>query len=108
MKSAVTRNLGFAVPINQLQPLLKKPNSIPMARWLTLGTLDPAEWATLFDARWRQRGGKIAVEGSGSGFGGRSLCLAQRTVPTVPYEVAVSVRLDDEAGAAGLLTRPER
>jgi serine protease Do len=102
MKSAVTRNLGFAVPINQLQPLLKKPNPIPMSRWLTLGTLDPAEWTTVFDAHWRQRGGKIVVEGSGSGFGGRSLCLSQRAVPPVPYEVAVTVRLDDEAGAAGL------
>src|SRR5207245_11374890 len=26
MKSAVTDNLGFAVPINDLQPLLQKPN----------------------------------------------------------------------------------
>jgi regulator of sirC expression with transglutaminase-like and TPR domain len=102
MKSAVTRNLGFAVPINQLQPLLKKPNPIPMARWLTLGTLDPADWTTVFDAHWRQRGGKIVVEGAGSGFGGRSLCLSQRSVPPLPYEVTVSVRLDDEAGAAGL------
>src|SRR5207248_2109960 len=77
MKSAVTRNLGFAVPINDLQPLLKKPNPIPMSRWLTFGTLDAAEWTILFDARWRQRAGKIVAEGLGSSFGGRSLCLSQ-------------------------------
>lgn len=103
MKSLVTRNLGFAVPINQLQPLLKKPNPIPMSRWLTIGRLDPAEWTVLFDAHWTQRGGKILADGSGTGFGGRSLCLSQRPVPPLPYEVTVTVRLDDEAGAAGLV-----
>ncbi|HLJ94427.1 MAG TPA: transglutaminase family protein [Gemmataceae bacterium] len=103
MKSAVTRNLGFAVPINELQPLLKKPNPIPMSRWLTIGQLDPAEWTVLFDARWRQRGAKILAEGFGTGFGGRSLCLSQQPVPEPPYELAVTVRLDDEAGAAGLV-----
>jgi serine protease Do len=102
MKSVVTRNLGFAVPIKQLQPLLKKPNPIPIARWLTLGTLDPAEWTTVFGANWKQRAGKILAEGFGTSFGGRSLCLWQGAVPTVPFELAVRVRLDDEAGAAGL------
>jgi serine protease Do len=103
MKSVVTRNLGFAVPINQLQPLLKKPNPIPMSRWLTIGTLDPAEWTVVFEARWKQRGGKILAEGFGNSFGGRSLCLSQRPVPELPYELTVAVRLDDEAGAAGLV-----
>jgi regulator of sirC expression with transglutaminase-like and TPR domain len=102
MKSLVTRNLGFAVPINQLQALLKKPNPIPMARWLRLGTLDPAEWKTVFEANWKQRAGKILAEGFGTSFGGRSLCLWQGAVPALPYELAVTVRLDDEAGAAGL------
>ncbi len=32
----------------------------------------------------------------------RSLCLSHREVPALPFEVAVSVKLDDEAGAAGL------
>jgi serine protease Do len=102
MKSLVTPNLGFAIPSNALKPLLKKPNSIPMASWLTIGTLDPAEWKTLFGAHWRQRAGRILVDGMGSGFGGRTLCLSQQPVPPLPYEVAVTVRLDDEAGAAGL------
>ena len=31
MKSVVTENLGFAVGINALQPLLKKPNPVPIA-----------------------------------------------------------------------------
>ncbi len=103
MKSLVTSNLGFAVPINSLKPLLKKPNPIPMSHWLTIGTLDPTEWTAVFDARWQQRAGKIVAEGLGSGFGGRSLCLWQHPLPQLPFEVAVSVRLDDEAGAAGLV-----
>jgi regulator of sirC expression with transglutaminase-like and TPR domain len=102
MKSMLTPNLGFAVPINALKPLIQKPNPIPMSRWLTIGALDPAEWTVLFDARWKQRAGRITVEGAGTGFGGRSLCVARRAVPDAPYEVAVTVRLDDESGAAGL------
>jgi regulator of sirC expression with transglutaminase-like and TPR domain len=102
MKSLVTANLGFAMPVNALKTLLKKPNPVPMSRWLTIGTLDPDEWTPVFEAHWRQRCGHIQVEGEGSGFGGRSLCLSKRAVPDVPYEVAVTVRLDDEAGAAGL------
>jgi serine protease Do len=55
MKSAVTDNLGFALPVNALKPLIEKPNPTPMARWLTIGALDPQEWKPLFGARWHQR-----------------------------------------------------
>lgn len=103
MKSLVTANLGFAVPINPLKTLMRQPNPIPMSRWITRGALDPDEWTPLFDARWRQRGNAIHVEGQGSGFGGRALCLSKQAVPDLPYEATVSVRLDDEAGAAGLV-----
>jgi serine protease Do len=103
MKSQVTANLGFAVASNRLKPLLEKPNPVPMSRWLALGAPDPKHWTPLFGARWRQKAGKLVVEGAGQGFGGRALCLSQQEVPEVPYEVAVTVRLDDEAGAAGLV-----
>ena len=42
LKSAVTDNLGFAHPINEIKPLLRKPNPVPMSRWLTVGRLDPS------------------------------------------------------------------
>jgi len=75
---------------------------VPMARWLTLGALDPAEWKPMNGARWSRKAGRIQVEGAGDGFGGRSLCLWQKEAPTAPYELAVTVKLDDESGAAGL------
>ena len=103
MKSAVTDNLGFAVPIGALQRLLEKPNPVPMEKWLTIGKLDPKRWVTTMGAHWKQRAGRISVERPGDGFGGRSLCLSQREVPEVPYEVAVEVLLDEESGAAGLV-----
>ena len=103
MKSLVTPFLGFAVGVDQLQPLIDRPNPISIDRWLTIGTLDAKEWTTVGSARWRQRAGRIAVEGIGTGFGGRSLCLAVAAPPPLPYEIAVWVKLDDEAGAAGLV-----
>jgi serine protease Do len=103
LKSAVTANLGFAVPINALKPLIKKPNPVEMKRWLTIGALDADEWQPVFGARWRQRAGRLMVDGSGTSFGGRSLCLWQRDLPELPYEAAVTVKLDNEAGAAGLV-----
>lgn len=102
MKSLVTENLGFAVTINSLKPLLEKPNPTSMARWLTIGELDPKHWTPLFGARWRQRAGRILVDGLGQGIGGRSLCLAVEPAPEFPYELAVSVKLGNEEGAAGL------
>lgn len=103
LKSAFTANLGFAMPINALKPLLHKPNPVPMARWLTIGALNLKEWTPLMGARWSQKTGRIQVDGAGNGFGGRSLCLSRKKVPDRPYEVAVTVRLDDESGAAGLV-----
>lgn len=103
LKSALTENLGFAMPINSLKPLLAKPNPVPIARWLTIGNLNPREWQPLLGARWSQKAGRLSVEGLGKGFGGRALCLNQREVPTVPYEIAVTVKLDNESGAAGLV-----
>ena len=103
MKSMMSANLGFAMPINLLKPLLEKPNPVPMNRWLTIGALNPKEWTPLMGARWSQKVGRVHVEGLGKGFGGRSLCLSQKQVDARPYEVAVSVRLEDESGAAGLI-----
>lgn len=103
LKSAVTQNLGFAVEINALRPLLQKPNPIRMDRWLTIGALDRRDWEPHLGARWRQRAGRITVEEEGTGFGGRSFCLSKLPLPELPYEVTVTVRLEDESGAAGLV-----
>lgn len=103
MKSLVTENLGFAVEINALKTLLAKPNSVPMAKWLTIGLIDERQWKSLAGARWQQRAGRILVDGVGPGFGGRALLLSQEAAPELPYELAVSVKLGDESGAAGLV-----
>lgn len=102
IKHIATPNLGFAVPAEHLGPLLEKPNTVPMHRWLTFGALDPKTWKTAMGARWTQRGGVIKAEGLGEGFGGRALCLSERPNPGHPFEISVKVRLDDESGAAGL------
>lgn len=103
MKSAVTENLGFAVAVNALKPLLAKPNPVPMSAWRTIGQLDPDDWKPMLGGDWRQRAGRILVGDPGTGFGGRSYCLSMQAVPKVPFEVSVMVKLDDEAGAAGLI-----
>jgi regulator of sirC expression with transglutaminase-like and TPR domain len=102
IKSLVTANLGFAMPTSALAPLIHKPNPVAMSAWMTIGALDPDEWKTR-GGRWRQRAGRIVGEGTGAGVGRRGLCIAQRAVPALPFEVAVTVKLDDEAGAAGLV-----
>lgn len=103
MKSLVTANLGFAVPVNALKQIQDRPNPITMEQWLTIGALDTSEWKTMYGARWRQRAGRILSDGAGTGFGGRTLCLSERKPPEFPYEIAVTVKLDDERGAAGLI-----
>jgi serine protease Do len=103
MKSAVTQNLAFAVTVTDLKTLVGKPNPVPIERWLTIGAIDRTQWEPLFGARWQQRAGRILVDGLGAGFGGRSLLLSKSNPPELPFEVAVQVKLDDEAGAAGLV-----
>jgi serine protease Do len=103
LKSLKTENLGFAIAVNSLKPLLEKPNPIPMNRWLTIGAIDPDEWTVLPGGRWRQRAGQIAVDGRGGGFGGRALCLATEPTPAIPFEVAVQVKFTPGDGAAGLV-----
>lgn len=94
---------GFAVRSEHLRTLMDRPNPISMANWKTIGRLDRRQWQAKMGARWRQRRGQILVEGAGAGFGGRSLLLRRDQAPDVPFELAVSVKLDDEAGAAGLV-----
>ncbi|MEI8018042.1 MAG: transglutaminase family protein, partial [Schlesneria sp.] len=103
LKSLKTENLGFAICINSLKPLLEKPNPIPMNRWLTIGAMDPDEWSVLPGGRWRQRAGQISVDGRAGGFGGRALCLSTQAVPDIPFEVAVLVKFTPSDGAAGLV-----
>ncbi|NNE90145.1 MAG: trypsin-like serine protease [Verrucomicrobiales bacterium] len=103
LKHMRTRNLGFAVRSSDLEPLLKKPNSTPMNRWKTIGSLDPRDWTPKMGATWTQNGGTIQVNGFGSGFGGRSICVSEIDVPKDKFDLAVRVKLDNEAGAAGLM-----
>lgn len=103
MKSLVTQNLGYAVTINTLKPLLEKPNPVSMSKWLTIGAVNPRRWTVPGDVRWTQRTGRIRVQGQGSGFGGRSLCLSTIPTPAIPFEVGVSVKMEQLDGAAGLV-----
>ncbi len=105
MKSALSPNLGFAVPINALKTLLEKPNPVPLDRWRSLNGLDAASWSVPSGsgANWTQRPGRIEVSGMGSGFGGRTLCLAVPPASRPVCEISVIVRLGTEEGAAGLV-----
>ncbi len=103
LKSLKTENLGFAAPVNQLKPLLERPNPVAMDKWLTIGVLDTDLWKPLAGGRWRQRAGRIQVDGRGGGLGGRCLCLSTAAVPEDTYEVAVNVKFAPDDGAAGLV-----
>ncbi len=103
MKSTVAEDVGFAVPVKLLRDLQANPNPIPIARWRTIGALDDRRWQTVFGANWRQRAGKLTVNGTGTEFGGRTLCLNQTPPPAMPFDLQVIVKLADEQGAAGLV-----
>jgi len=103
MKSAIDDNLGFAIPINQLNLIRESTNPVAYERWVNLGLVNEKKWLSLFNATWKQRGGMITARGVGTGFGGRSLCLSKSEPPGEKFEVAVRVRLDDESGAAGIV-----
>ncbi len=108
LKSLQKENIGFAVAVNHLKPLLESPNPISMKKWLTIGVVNPRLWTAPDDqVRWTQRSGRIHVTGTGHGFGGRSLCLSKRPIPEEPYEVGVWVKMHDADGAAGLVFRTQ-
>ncbi|MCA9128806.1 MAG: trypsin-like peptidase domain-containing protein [Planctomycetales bacterium] len=102
MKSAIDDNLGFAIPIRRLLPLMESPNPVLIERWVRVGKINRERWQILFGADWQERAGRITANGTGTGFGGRSLLLWQAEAPEIPFEIAVSVRLKDDSGAAGL------
>ncbi len=104
LKSLVTDNLGYAAMVNSLKPLIEKPNPILMSKWLTIGALNPRRWTDPQDGvRWTQHAGHLHARGTGQGFGGRSLCLSTVELPDLPCEIAVTVRMDENDGAAGLV-----
>ena len=103
MKSTVQDNVAFAVQTAALRTMLDKRNPVDIQRWITIGKIDDRKWVPLYGADWRQRGGRIVVSGTGSGFGGRSLCLSTAEVPGQEFDLAVHVRLGNESGAAGLI-----
>ena len=104
MKSLVTQNLGFAVQVDAMKTLIAKPNPIPISRWLTIGGLNPKDWTPKMGANWKQRSGRIIVRGAGDDpIGRRSICVSHKMLPDLPFELGVAVKLDDEAGAAGLI-----
>ena len=95
--------MGFGVPANALRSLMEEIRPIPIKRWLTVGMLDEDEWILPLGGNWRQRAGIIKASGMGDGFGGRMICLAQQPNISIPFDLEVEVRLEDESGAAGLV-----
>ena len=54
--------------------------------------------------RWQQRAGRILVAGAGDGIRGAVVVFVHRLrCRRMPLEIGVQVRLNDEAGAAGLV-----
>lgn len=103
MKSTLTDNLGFAVPVDELKALMAKAAPVAMKSWLTIGALNAKVW-TSTGALWTQRAGVIRVRGQDlKSFGGRALCIHQTEPPALPYEISVRVKVDVENGAAGLI-----
>ena len=102
MKSAVTENLGYAIPVSTLQAMLAHPSPVKMEHWLTIGRLNEKTWKPS-DGAWRQRAGHILAHGAGEGFGGRTYCLYQTDPPPLPYEISTRVKFEDSTGAAGLV-----
>lgn len=102
LKSRDVSGVGYALPVRHLTELLDDPVRMPIERWKTIGALDAKRWQVLWDANWRQRASRILVDGYGSAFGGRSLCLSEVEPPGETFEIQVDVRLEDENGAAGL------
>jgi serine protease Do len=105
MKSAVSENVGFAIPIKKLRELLKDPNPVQMERWVRMSGVDPKRWTVPFGGEWLERNSTVRVSGYGNALGGRTLCISQETVLKDRFDVAVEVKLDDESGAAGLTFR---
>ena len=101
LKSALTDNLGFAMPVNDLRAQLENPAPVAMKHWLTIGALNEKIWKPN-GGRWTQRAGVIR-ERNDAPSGERSQCVHQPEPPEMPYEISVRVKLDDEAGAAGLM-----
>ncbi|MEE3229543.1 MAG: S1C family serine protease, partial [Planctomycetota bacterium] len=100
IKSA--QSLGFAIPSNTLKRLLANPDPMGIKRWLRIGSLDRRVWKVATPGgSWRQRAGRLISSGTGTGFGGRMVCLSTAKEPGETFEVSVDVKLEDEAGAAG-------
>ena len=84
MKSAIDDNLGFAIPIKNLETLRANPNPVTMERWVRLGRLDPSRWQPIGGALWQQIGGKITARGVGKGFGGARSACPSKQLPNLP------------------------
>ena len=103
LKSLLAEDVGFAIPVEQLRTLMERPTPVAMSAWQRIGALNPKLWKP-DGGRWTQRAGTIRARGfREDAFGGRTLCFHQPEPPPLPCEVSVRVKLDDEAGAAGLL-----
>lgn len=103
MKSIVRDRIGYAMPAKLIRQLIDEPNPVPMARWKTIGALDARLWTPVFGAEWKQRSARIMVNGAGTSFGGRTLCVRKSPHPEFPFDLKVDVKPGDEQGAAGLI-----
>jgi len=98
-----SENSGLAIKVSDLERMIATPNPMSMAAWLASAELDPKQWRSVFGAQWYQKDGLIQVNDQGLSFGGRALCLWQTSRPKVPLEISVQVKMDADAGAAGLV-----
>ena len=79
-----------------------------MKHWLTIGALDPEEWKVHLGGYWRQRAGRLIASGKGTGFGGRTLCIAQQKPPEDKFAAEVEVKVGRRVWSSWFSLLPRR
>ena len=102
LKSSVTDNLGFAVPIIHLIELQRRATPVSMDEWLGIDSINLAEWEPGSAGNWRSSRHAITVTCQGEPTTGRTICWKRSEPKNEHDEWLLWLQFDSFTGGAGI------
>jgi len=101
-KSALTRNLGFAIPSSNIDEIKNNHKYLTIEDWLGVSAISRELWLPTTTNTWQKKHNNLETNCTGESISGRSICWKLNEDLSGSIQSKVWLNFDDQTGGAGL------
>ena len=107
-KSALTRNLGFAIPSLNIDEIKNNNRYLSIKDWLGVSAINGDLWLPTTKNTWQKKDNSLETNCTGESISGRSICWKLNEDLSGSIHSRVWLNFDDQTGGAGMAFKFEK